>query len=442
MFIGDPFVSVQQKEKKLKQYERFLDLFQKDIFVDVSEWDGDDFLIHIESILSKATDYLESKRIDDKDCYISRIIIPSIIGYYNKFPEVIKLLLEGKRSHAYKILSNEIMYEVNFASMWTFKDSTHKPTPKITEKFREKINEIEDEDDRKKVEECIIDAIIENNNKNNPFSEWEKGTDYVYRMRSINNYQSRIQSLDLFHVPFEKRHLLGNNRFSLSGVPCLYCGSSIYGCWEELDRPNLDYCFTSRFDLTEHDFMDLSRKADDISIALNKVYTLLRDTNESVSIYFVNQFEYIIEDYLRIWPIIFCSSVKTVHNRAAFKPEYMFPQLLLEWIIDDFLGYSYDGIKYISTKSPSLKDEFEDDIQNKMINYVIPAREIKKSGYCEENLNKITATEPINLLIEKSANNIKDSGSKPYLYRESVFGQLEEILKNKEFKKLTSDKYK
>ncbi len=382
MFIGDPFVSVQQKEEKLEQYERFLDLFQKDIFVDVSEWDGDDFLNHIELTLSKATDYLESKRIDDKDCFISRIIIPSMIGYYNKFPEVIKLLLEGKRSHAYEILSNEIMHAVYCASMWTFKDSTHKRTPKITEEARARLNEIEDEDDRKKWEEYIIDAIIECENKNNPFSEWEKGTDYVYRMRSTNNYRSRIQSLDLFHVPFEKRHLLGNNRFSLSGVPCLYCGSSIYGCWEELDRPNLDYCFTSRFDLT---------------------------------------------------------SVKTVHNRAAFKPEYMFPQLLLEWIIDDSLGYFYDGIKYISTKSPSLKDEFEDDIQNKMINYVIPARVIKKSGYCEENLHKITATEPINLLIEKSANNIKDSGSEPYLYRASVFGQLEEILENKEFKKLTSD---
>lgn len=42
---------------------------------------------------------------------------------------------------------------------------------------------------------------------------------------------------NMFHVPFELRYNIPSNRFSLSGLPCLYLSNSIYTCWEELDRP-------------------------------------------------------------------------------------------------------------------------------------------------------------------------------------------------------------
>lgn len=147
-----------------------------------------------------------------------------------------------------------------------------------------------------------------------------------------NVYQTKFKPLDLFHVPFEKRHLIGNNRFSLSGLPCLYFGSSIYGCWEEMNRPNLDYCFTSRFDLTGHHFIDLSRNPNEISISLKRIYESLKESKDILPEDTVRTFEYLIDDSLRIWPIIFCSSIKTVYHDAVSTNQNIF-----------FLNFCWNG---------------------------------------------------------------------------------------------------
>ena len=48
---------------------------------------------------------------------------------------------------------------------------------------------------------------------------------------------------DIFHVPFEKRGSIKSNRYSIPGLPCLYLGTSLYTCWEEMNRPNFDSIF-------------------------------------------------------------------------------------------------------------------------------------------------------------------------------------------------------
>jgi hypothetical protein len=393
MFNRNPPYSVEEKNEQLKRYEPFIDLFDDKIFVSLSEWDGKNFIGHVESTINNAINYLNSKIQNEKYCCISNAIIPQIVKYYKDFPEIFSLVLEGKRSQAFRKLTEEIMSKIGMA-FTTFRQFTHR---------------------------------LDSDNE----------SDYVFRMRYEKNvYQTNFKPLDLFHVPFEKRHLIGNNRFSLSGLPCLYFGSSIYCCWEEMNRPNLDYCFTSRFDLTGHHFIDLSRNSHDISNSLKMIYESLKASNEILPEDAVKIFEYLIDDYLRIWPLIFCSSIKTVHHEAVFKPEYIFPQLLLEWLISDDHNL-YDGIKFNSTKEPLLEGRFELPIRDNMINYVIPARIVKNEGYCKESLQKIAVSEPINLLIEKLANNINGTGVGTHLYKESIFGQLESILENKELKKST-----
>ena len=44
---------------------------------------------------------------------------------------------------------------------------------------------------------------------------------------------------DLFHIPFELRHMVATQRYSMPGLPCLYLAGSIYTCWEEMGRPPL-----------------------------------------------------------------------------------------------------------------------------------------------------------------------------------------------------------
>jgi len=52
---------------------------------------------------------------------------------------------------------------------------------------------------------------------------------------------------DMFHIPFEKRHLISGQRFSAHGVPSVYLGETIYDCYLELGKPNIDNFWVSLF---------------------------------------------------------------------------------------------------------------------------------------------------------------------------------------------------
>ena len=43
----------------------------------------------------------------------------------------------------------------------------------------------------------------------------------------------------------------------------------------------------------------------------------------------------ILEDYLQYWPIITACSIAIKNVKDAFKPEYIFPQFLLQHIIEE-----------------------------------------------------------------------------------------------------------
>ena len=63
----------------------------------------------------------------------------------------------------------------------------------------------------------------------------------LYKARAAeSNY--RFSQNEMFHIPYEKRNKIGNQRFSVTGLPCLYLGSSSYICWEELGRVDFSTC--------------------------------------------------------------------------------------------------------------------------------------------------------------------------------------------------------
>ena len=53
----------------------------------------------------------------------------------------------------------------------------------------------------------------------------------MYKCRE-NNKLFHFSKDEMFHIPYDKRNLIGNQRFSISGTPCLYIGGSSYICWE------------------------------------------------------------------------------------------------------------------------------------------------------------------------------------------------------------------
>ena len=68
---------------------------------------------------------------------------------------------------------------------------------------------------------------------------------HLYRIRAGGKPVASAR--DVFHVPFEERHNCASYRYSILGLPCLYLGSSVYICWEELGRPSIDSIYLARF---------------------------------------------------------------------------------------------------------------------------------------------------------------------------------------------------
>ena len=66
---------------------------------------------------------------------------------------------------------------------------------------------------------------------------YEGGT--LYRLRYATIHEKDAIEMDfynqLFHVPYNSRHMVKNYRYSVSGFPCLYLGSSVHCCKNELN---------------------------------------------------------------------------------------------------------------------------------------------------------------------------------------------------------------
>ncbi len=214
----------------------------------------------------------------------------------------------------------------------------------------------------------------------------------LYRVRADRtvataNWPSRR---DIFHVPFESRHRVANQRYSIAGLPCLYLGSSIWICWEELDRPDLDSIWVSRFRLAEEvRVLDFQFSP---TIAWHLFGVLLRRSKDAnavappreLSDRFDEQF---VASYILCWPLIAACSIRTDSGDGPFFPQYIVPQILLQWVTKE---KRVDGIRYFSTRTPP---EQADAYAH--CSYVFPARNIGTTSHCSYLQEKFNLTAPI-----------------------------------------------
>lgn len=234
--------------------------------------------------------------------------------------------------------------------------------------------------------------------------------DSLYRMRKGENAMTEYTNGDdMGHIPFELNYLVGNERYSMSGIPSLYLSSSLYNSWEELHRPNFEYASCALFKAKED-------------------FSVLDLTNQE----YYNFTNNVFSDCLSL-----ACSLQVSHPNAPFKPEYIIPQILLQCLV----RYNKEngdsrlfGIKYTSThvKDNSLWISFPENKRNKKLfcNYVFPAFDRKLIG-TSDRLNKlfqfwnaITYNKMKLLTPDYKVDNPSNR------YQESTFGKIEEKLNN------------
>lgn len=119
----------------------------------------------------------------------------------------------------------------------------------------------------------------------------------------------------------------------------MYVGATTYACWEELHRVDFDLCMFSR-------------------IETQKKIALL-----NMRIPSKEKYDEDIKAVLFLMPLLIASMVIVKNLDAVFKPEYIVPQLVSEWIIshnDKKETRKTDSFVYGICYTSSLKtDEFE-----------------------------------------------------------------------------------
>lgn len=241
---------------------------------------------------------------------------------------------------------------------------------------------------------------------------------FFYRMRVVENRAS-ISFKEMFHIPLDKRGIIRTQRYSFPGYPCLYLGTSVNACWEELHRPLLDNCMISALQLLRVvKFIDLSLpNKDDIIDSTLK-----------------------LERFIMSYPLMLACSVKVLNYSDPYKPEYIVPQLLMEYIINrnikkELYNEWIFGILYTSVH---INNDFKFS-DKEFINWAIPVLEpLSNSKYCPVLCEIFKITQPTCEEFER----IK-TGRVTYLYNdpssiyeESTFFKLESRLKNRELFKV------
>ncbi|EIX1850834.1 hypothetical protein ACNJ8R_000111 [Cronobacter sakazakii] len=211
----------------------------------------------------------------------------------------------------------------------------------------------------------------------------------LYRVRKSEKFIEKRN--ELFHIPFKLRHLVNAQRYSVAGLPCLYLGTSLYICWQEMGKPDFDKLYISAFK---------SEPTGNEKLILNFASELL---NSSLSLrkddIFRTTSEEILISYLCLWPLIIaCNYIKTQPD-AAFTQEYIIPNILMQWISRKEKS-PIIGIAYRSTKITSIKHS------DLAINVVIPPKatykQMTNSSYCPTLIKTFTLTKPISWQLLKT----------------------------------------
>ncbi|EDR6797313.1 hypothetical protein GP393_004120 [Salmonella enterica subsp. enterica serovar Anatum] len=227
-----------------------------------------------------------------------------------------------------------------------------------------------------------------------PLTEMCNSQRPLFRVRKSDRPLSTRK--DIFHIPFNQRHLVRAQRYSVAGLPCLYLGTSLYICWREMDKPDSDKLYISSF---------ITDKEDDKSLLLNlsadflyktRLFLKRKNAPKPIEKYSTST----MLSYLALWPLILACNYLKKHNDASFIQEYIIPNLLMQWISRDINNNNIIGIAYRSTKLPANTDS------RKGINVVLPPKaryeDIKGYDFCPVLSDKFKFTPPVSWQVLKT----------------------------------------
>lgn len=185
---------------------------------------------------------------------------------------------------------------------------------------------------------------------------------------------------NIFHIPFNLRHLISNLRFNPPGIPCLYCSIDLETASNEFNTQFKLYDAIDDSKITNKDALNVglftnSRELNCLDLSIRdfkKLYTnLVNDKRAFLS-------------YSVLFPLIMllhCKQDFSLGQTTTFRMEYMLPSFMMTWIYNQtgqgskyFSGKSIEAFKYSSVKA-------KNPVAAK--NFAFPASFSSTNRYCK-----------------------------------------------------------
>lgn len=171
---------------------------------------------------------------------------------------------------------------------------------------------------------------------------------------------------EMYHIPLNKRDLVGTERFSVPGIPCFYMGAFVYDVWLEMGRPAY-----SDFNVSAIKLTDIGKRLQVLNLTATP-YLLLGINSIVGNVYEKEKNLSLVRVLLRIYPLVIATSIRNKSPRGKFRFDYIISHLIMM----NIKSLGIDGVAYLSKRI----EYGEDCAVPELVNFAFPAFDESKTN--------------------------------------------------------------
>ncbi len=149
--------------------------------------------------------------------------------------------------------------------------------------------------------------------------------------------EKSLNAKDMLHIPLNRREIIGTQRFSIPGIPCIYLSTTSYGTWIEMKCPKPNQFQVSSIKLPKDiRILNLCIQQHLINGKFSKNMNKTEE-NEALAC-------------IEIFPLVIATSYCVNQVDRKFKSEYIISQIVMQ--VCEELDIA--GVAYLSTKTKDI----------------------------------------------------------------------------------------
>lgn len=180
----------------------------------------------------------------------------------------------------------------------------------------------------------------------------------MFRVRPLGSYDKN-NIREYFHIPFSERYNVGNQRYSMAGIPTSYMAESLQIALDETEK-NIEEVNVALF-IPRYSYFYGKGMYDVSNVISENLDAIISETYQEAKIKYDNNFstfrkgniDKTIADYILYQVLQFPTNPTT---KGVFIQEYVLPQMMMEMVQNEDC---YIGMQYQTSKFREYPNEIE-----------------------------------------------------------------------------------